>query len=80
MENSQVDNPILETKIKNNRESFFPVKTKHLAAIINGIHTEIIIHSYVDRFFIIITQTEKLGTIVILILSYLLLIYIDRSF
>eukprot|EP01119_Soliformovum_irregulare_P020859 TRINITY_DN6823_c0_g1_i1.p1 TRINITY_DN6823_c0_g1~~TRINITY_DN6823_c0_g1_i1.p1 ORF type:complete len:160 (+),score=18.24 TRINITY_DN6823_c0_g1_i1:26-505(+) len=42
----------------------FPVKTKQIAAKIEGIHTEIIINVYLDYVFIIITQTNKIGTII----------------
>ena len=46
------------------KEAKFPVKTKQIACIIDGVHTEIILQVFADRVFIAITQTNKLGTMV----------------
>jgi hypothetical protein len=46
------------------KEQKFPVKTKQIACIVDGVHTEIIIQVFTDRIFIAITQTDKLGTLV----------------
>lgn len=42
----------------------FPFKTKAGREIINGHHTDIIITEYVDQLFVIITQYDKMGTII----------------
>lgn len=42
----------------------FPVKTKQVAAVIDGIHTEFIMSVFSDRIMISITQLNKLGTVV----------------
>ncbi|XP_023232174.1 proteasome assembly chaperone 3-like [Centruroides sculpturatus] len=41
-----------------------PYKTKAGQEIINGHHTDIIVTEYLDQLFIIITQYDKMGTII----------------
>eukprot|EP01112_Ceratiomyxa_fruticulosa_P007464 TRINITY_DN1940_c0_g1_i3.p1 TRINITY_DN1940_c0_g1~~TRINITY_DN1940_c0_g1_i3.p1 ORF type:complete len:150 (-),score=25.44 TRINITY_DN1940_c0_g1_i3:148-597(-) len=41
-----------------------PVQSKLVAAKINGIHTEIVLNVYSDQIFVIITQNQKLGTLI----------------
>ncbi len=42
----------------------FPVTTKQVACKIDGIHTEIVLSAYSDYIMIVITQNNKLGTLV----------------
>ncbi|KAL4236667.1 Proteasome assembly chaperone 3 [Mactra antiquata] len=42
----------------------FPIKTKQLAVEINGNRTELICTEFEDRFFFIVTQFNKIGTLV----------------
>ncbi len=42
----------------------FPLKNIQVAALIDGVHTEFILTKYANCLFVIVTQTEKLGTIV----------------
>ena len=44
----------------------FPVRTRHEAFTVNGVHTELILSAYEDRLFISVTQLGKLGTMVCL--------------
>eukprot|EP00026_Physarum_polycephalum_P022918 Phypoly_transcript_27432.p1 GENE.Phypoly_transcript_27432~~Phypoly_transcript_27432.p1 ORF type:complete len:136 (-),score=21.49 Phypoly_transcript_27432:3-410(-) len=40
----------------------FPLQTRQIATTINNNHTEIVITPFSDHIFIIITQTQKIGT------------------
>nr|XP_058951997.1 proteasome assembly chaperone 3-like isoform X2 [Pocillopora verrucosa] len=40
------------------------VKTRQTAAIIEGTHTEVFCSAYQDRIFLIVSQFEKIGTLV----------------
>lgn len=42
----------------------FPLYTHQAAALVRGVVTEVLITEYADRFFVVITQREKLGTFV----------------
>lgn len=40
------------------------IQTRQAAAIIDGIHTEVLCSAYHDRIFVIVSQFEKIGTLV----------------
>ncbi|XP_020625352.1 proteasome assembly chaperone 3-like [Orbicella faveolata] len=40
------------------------IQTRQAAAIIDGIHTEVLCSAYHDRMFVIVSQFEKIGTLV----------------
>lgn len=42
----------------------FYIQTRQAAAIIDGIHTEVLCSAYHDRIFVIVSQFEKIGTLV----------------
>eukprot|EP01116_Phalansterium_solitarium_P006982 TRINITY_DN19436_c0_g1_i1.p1 TRINITY_DN19436_c0_g1~~TRINITY_DN19436_c0_g1_i1.p1 ORF type:complete len:177 (+),score=65.89 TRINITY_DN19436_c0_g1_i1:70-600(+) len=41
----------------------FPVATRQVAAVIDGRHTEIVLMAYADHTFIVVSQNNKLGTL-----------------
>lgn len=45
-------------------EDSSPFTTRQFAAIISGIHTEFFLSGYENRYFIVISQLGKLGTLV----------------
>ena len=45
-------------------ESSSPFTTRHFAATIEGVHTEFFLSGYEDRYFFVITQLGKFGTLV----------------
>ena len=47
-------------------ESYFILKT---AAIVDGIHTEVMCSAYQDRIFVVVSQFEKIGSLVSLIIN-----------
>jgi len=49
--------------MENKYDKKFPVKNKQIAAKIHGIHTEVIMSIYADHYFIVITQNNKLGSL-----------------
>eukprot|EP01113_Clastostelium_recurvatum_P049505 TRINITY_DN9180_c0_g1_i2.p1 TRINITY_DN9180_c0_g1~~TRINITY_DN9180_c0_g1_i2.p1 ORF type:complete len:146 (+),score=20.32 TRINITY_DN9180_c0_g1_i2:2-439(+) len=42
----------------------FPVRTGQVAAEIDGVHTEIVMNLYAEQIFIVISQTQKLGSLI----------------
>lgn len=50
----------------------FPIKTKQISVKIKNIKTEIVLNSFTDYIFIIISQTNKFGTWVNIINFFLL--------
>ncbi|KAL9950260.1 hypothetical protein ACROYT_G042735 [Oculina patagonica] len=40
------------------------VPTRQTAAIIDGIHTEVLCSAYQDRIFVVVSQFEKIGTLI----------------
>lgn len=40
-----------------------PFCTRQTAAVVNGVHTDVIVQTYRDRLFVTITQMEKVGTL-----------------
>ncbi|XP_064607289.1 proteasome assembly chaperone 3-like [Liolophura sinensis] len=42
----------------------FPIKTKQVCVDVNGICTDIVCRDFEDRIFIVVTQLQKLGTLV----------------
>ena len=47
----------------------FPVATQQKAAVINGKHTDVVLSQFADKNFVLVTQTEKMGTMVCLIIK-----------
>mmetsp|Transcript_3768 Transcript_3768/g.5260 ORF Transcript_3768/g.5260 Transcript_3768/m.5260 type:complete len:161 (-) Transcript_3768:5-487(-) len=47
-----------------NNQGKFPVGVRHVATEIDGNHTEIIINTFASHVFIIVTQTDKMGTMI----------------
>jgi len=56
---------MLATGFIDNPEDSFPVESKQLAFEIENCHTEIIINEFSDKLFIVITQLNKIGSMVI---------------
>lgn len=42
----------------------FPLKNKQAAIDIKGVHTEILLTSFADRIFVVVTQYGKIGSLV----------------
>jgi hypothetical protein len=42
----------------------FPALQRHVALLVDGVHTEVLVTMYVDRVLCVVTQRDKMGTLV----------------
>jgi proteasome assembly chaperone 3 len=42
----------------------FPLKTRQVARLLNGIHTEVLVTGFNDKILVIVTQYGKIGSLV----------------
>jgi len=65
---------MLATEFFDSPTNSFPVESKQLAFEIENCHTEIVINEFSDKLFVVITQLNKIGSMVKILIEILIII------